>query len=65
MNYGVVCMQILKGAGVDTSLSAGSTKQMADTIFMELNALQNRCYSDGYMAGKQEVAKYCLSTFGS
>lgn len=60
-----ILQQILKGVGVDTSLSAESTKQMADSIFMELNALQNRCYSNGYMAGKQEVAKYCLSTFGS
>lgn len=60
----IVCVQILNEAGAD-SLSPETTKQMTDTLFMELNALQNKCYSNGYMAGKQEVAKYCLSTFGS
>lgn len=58
-------MQILKGAGVDSSLPPDTTKQMADTLFIELNALQNKCFSDGYMAGKHEVAKYCLNTFGA
>ena len=64
-SHAFVSMQILTEAGVDSSLSADTTKHIADTLFMELNALQNKCFSDGYIAGKHEVAKYCLSTFGS
>lgn len=58
-------LQILQEAGVDNSLSAEAVQQLDAALFVELNALQNKCFSDGYLAGKHEVSSYCLRTFGS
>lgn len=62
----MLVLQVLKGVSVDISaLAPETTKQLSDAIFLQLNALQNRSYSNGYTAARHEIADYCMKTFGS
>ena len=62
----MLVMQVLKGVSSDTSaLDPNTIKQLSDAIFLQLNALQNTSYSNGYKAAKHEIADYCMQTFGS
>ena len=62
----VVVLQVVQEAQVDLAkLDPDVTKHLANSIFLQLNALQNSSYSKGYKAAKHEISDYCLKTFGS
>lgn len=59
-------MQVLNGVSVEmASLASETTKQLSDAVFLQLNALHNTSYSNGYQNAKHEIAAYCMKTFGS
>ena len=62
----VYALQVVQEAQVDAAkLDPDAVKYLANSIFLQLNALQNSSYSKGYKAAKHEVSEYCLKTFGS